>query len=88
MVDPSSGGQTEAFKDIIRQLGTAAFVYLGEIPDPETGVRSESLESAKPIIDQLQALEAKTSGNLTDDEKALLTRTLKQSTRVFSEKMS
>ncbi len=68
-------GQPEAsltFVSYISGLVLAASVYIGDEPDPMTGLRSVNLVSAGHAIDVLTMLEEKTRGNLTDDERRLL----------------
>jgi hypothetical protein len=49
---------------------------LGGYEDPQTKRRYVDLELAKHYIDTLVLLEQKTKGNLTEDEKKLLDRSL------------
>lgn len=68
-------GQPEAsltFVSYISGLVLAASVYIGDEPDPMTGLRAVNLVSAGHAIDVLTMLEEKTRGNLTDDERRLL----------------
>jgi hypothetical protein len=44
-------------------------VFLGELPQPETGRVEKNLPMAKYLIDTLAILKEKTRGNLTPDEK-------------------
>ena len=60
------------FVSYISGLVLAASVYIGDEPDPMTGMRSVNLVSAGHAIDVLAMLEEKTRGNLTDDERRLL----------------
>jgi hypothetical protein len=60
------------FVSYISGLVLAAAVYIGDEPDPMTGLRSVNLTSAGHAIDVLGMLEEKTRGNLTDDERRLL----------------
>lgn len=64
------------FLELIRMLVSQALLYLGAMPDPETGRRLVSLEMAQFNIDLLAVLEAKTKGNLDEKEKNYLTRVL------------
>lgn len=61
------------FSTFILSLNSAALVHLGVETDPTTGTRSANLPMAKQTIDILSMIEAKTKGNLTDDEKRLVT---------------
>ncbi|MGD9688472.1 MAG: DUF1844 domain-containing protein [Phycisphaerales bacterium] len=56
------------FTTLVGTLVTQAVLYLGGIPDPETGRAIVSLEHARFHIDMLTALQAKTKGNLTPEE--------------------
>jgi hypothetical protein len=64
------------FAELVRMLATQAMMYLGAFPDPETGKRMVALEAAQFNIELLGILEEKTKGNLTEEEKTMLTRLL------------
>jgi Domain of unknown function (DUF1844) len=64
------------FAQMIMQLSNMAMMLLGKVPDPQSGQIHRDLEAAKLFIDQLEALEAKTKGNLTKEEDALLKQAL------------
>lgn len=64
------------FSTFILSLNSSALVHLGIQTDPTTGSTSENLPLAKQTIDILAMLEAKTRGNLDEDEKKLLTHVL------------
>jgi len=67
-------GMPEAdFPSLVRMLATQAVMYLGGIPDPETGRAVVAPEYARLHIDLLATLEEKTRGNLTDEEQKELT---------------
>lgn len=61
------------FSTFILSLNSAALVQLGAEIDPISGARSVNLPLAKQTIDILAMMEEKTRGNLTDDEKRLIT---------------
>ncbi len=61
------------FSTFILSLNSAALVHLGAETDPTTGTRSTNLPLAKQTIDILSMMEEKTKGNLTEDEKRLVT---------------
>jgi hypothetical protein len=63
------------FPSFVFSLGTSALMLLGEKVDPDADV-PVNLSQAKEIIDILSMLEAKTKGNLTPEEKAVLENTL------------
>jgi hypothetical protein len=56
----------------VASLASQALMALGALPDPQTGKRYLDLELAKYTIDTLKMLEAKTAGNLSDEEKRQL----------------
>jgi len=53
-----------------------ALMFLGRIPHPETGETWRDLSAAKDYVDQLEMLEHKTIGNLTESEEALLRKSI------------
>lgn len=64
------------FVSMVLQYSDLATLALGRAPHPETGKRMRDLEAARLFIDQLEMLEAKTRGNLTPDEAAVLRQAL------------
>ncbi|TVQ31129.1 MAG: DUF1844 domain-containing protein [Phycisphaeraceae bacterium] len=66
------------FKTLMASLATQGLLYLGGIPDPETGRGVISLEYARHYIDLLAVLEVKTKGNLDKDEAEELAGVLKE----------
>ena len=67
---------------LITTLSTQALASMGYIPDP-SGQNMANLPLAKHFIDTLGVLDEKTQGNLTDEEKNLLTETLHQLRMAF-----
>jgi len=57
-------------------LGNQAIMHLGGVPNPVTQQRETDIPAAKHMIDLLGTLEAKTKGNLTNDEEQLLRQLL------------
>ncbi len=76
--EPKQQEQTEAnfpelnFSTFVFSLGTSAMYHFGDFPDPATKKADRNLEAAKQTIDILAILQAKTKGNLSDDEERLL----------------
>jgi len=64
------------FWALISMLTIPAHVSLGMMPHPGTGQNATNLAEAKHLIDLLSVLEAKTKGNLTDDESLALGKVL------------
>ena len=53
-----------------------AALFLGQIPNPQTGKGEVNLDVAKMFIDQLAMIQEKTRGNLSNEESAVLRNTL------------
>jgi hypothetical protein len=86
MSDPQSSGnvprdQAESmhsalFAQLILQQANMASMLLGKVPHPQSGEVMKDLDGARMFIDLLEMLEAKTKGNLTKEETALLKQSL------------
>jgi hypothetical protein len=74
--DESNEFHAELFAQMVMQQASLALMFLGVTPHPETGKKLFDLDSAQMFIAQLDMLEAKTSGNLSPDEAALLKQSL------------
>ena len=66
-----SAGEAE-FGTLVLMFGTAAMLHLGATPDPVSGETKQDLPQAKRLIDLLDVLKAKTTGNLTMEESVIL----------------
>jgi hypothetical protein len=75
---PESADQTLLFTQLIMSFHAAAWQQLGKIASPLTGKVDRNMELAKNSIDILGMLEAKTRGNLGEDEERLLRQILTQ----------
>ncbi len=64
------------FAQLVMQQTNMAMMLLGKVAHPETGKVLKDLDAAQLFIDQLEMLEAKTKGNLTKEEGALLKQSL------------
>lgn len=71
------GKNSELFQVLIVQLAQGAWVALGKVPSPMTGKIERNLEVARMTIDMLEALEVRTTGNLSEDERKILDRSLR-----------
>lgn len=60
------------FEDLVKTFASQAMMYLGYIPDPQSGRAVVAPEYARLYIDFLGVLEEKTKGNLTEEEDELL----------------
>jgi len=64
-----------SFSTFVISLAQSAMVHLGETPDP-SGQTQKNLALARQTIDLIGVLEAKTKGNLDDDEAKLISSVL------------
>ena len=88
--DPLAGISREEmlsalFANMVVQQANMALMLLGKVPHPETGEIVQDLETARLLIDQLEMLSAKTKGNLTKEEDALLKKALSSVHMAFVE---
>ncbi len=60
------------FSEFVILQAQNAGLFLGQIPNPASGVKSVNLRAAKSVIDSLEMLASKTRGNLTASETKLL----------------
>jgi hypothetical protein len=66
-----------SFVAFVISLAHTAAVHFGDVPDPVTGQKADAnLEGARQMIDILGLLEAKTQGNLSAEERQVLTDVL------------
>jgi hypothetical protein len=68
--------QSALFLQLVVQQSSMAMMMMGKTPNPQTGQTMRDLEAAQLFIDQLEMLEAKTRGNLSKAEEAMLKQTL------------
>ncbi len=71
---PSTGnvGGEATFSGLVLMFGTTALMHLGMVSDPAGGAKKTDLPQAKQVIDILELLKEKTSGNLLAEESRLL----------------
>ncbi len=60
------------FSSFVISLSTTALFHFGDFPDPSTNKAVKNLVAAKQLIDTLSMIEAKTKGNLDQNEKNLI----------------
>ncbi len=66
-----------SFTAFVISLASSAAIHFGDMPDPESGGRSEpNLEGASQMIEILSLLEQKTNGNLSLEERQVLEQVL------------
>jgi len=66
------------FMQLVISLQAGAMQQMGKMASPVTGKVDRDLTAAKFSIDMLAMIESKTQGNLSEDEKQLVTGTLTQ----------
>ena len=79
---PLPGGN---FRLFITRLSYQGLMSLGMLENPVTGTKAVILENARMIIDDLQMLQDKTSGNLDPDEKEHLDKLVRDLERAYEE---
>jgi hypothetical protein len=71
-----SGELTQRFIEFVMMHAQNAALFLGQIPNPKTGDPEVNLDLARMFIDQLEMIQEKTRGNLTNEETMVLRNTL------------
>ncbi len=67
-----SGEMTQRFIEFIMMQAQQAALFLGRIPNPNSGQKEPDLDVARMLIDQLEMLREKTRGNLNHEETEIL----------------
>src|SRR5216117_4615622 len=80
-----SGEMTQRFIEFVLMQAQNAALFLGQIPNPQTGKGEVNLEVAKMFIDQLAMIQEKTRGNLTSEESTALRNALSNLQMVYVE---
>jgi hypothetical protein len=71
-----SGELTQRFIEFVMMHAQNAALFLGQIPNPKTGEPEINLDLARMFIDQLEMIQEKTRGNLTNEETMVLRNAL------------
>lgn len=71
-----SGELSQRFIEFVMMHAQNAALFLGQIPNPQSGQGEVNLDLAKMFIDQLQMIQEKTRGNLSEDETNVLRNTI------------
>src|SRR3984893_2944669 len=66
-----SGQLSQRFIEFVMMQAQNAALFLGQIPNPQTGQGEVNLELAKMFIDQLGMIQEKTRGNLRNEESTV-----------------
>jgi hypothetical protein len=80
-----SGEMTQRFIEFVMMQAQNAALFLGQIPNPQTGKAEVNLEVARMFIDQLAMIQEKTRGNLTNEESTVLRNALSSLQMAFVE---
>src|SRR5205814_9945532 len=68
----NSGELAQRFIEFVLMQAQNAALFLGQIPNPQSGKGEVNLEVAKMFIDQLAMIQEKTRGNLSSEESTVL----------------
>ncbi|MEO7932846.1 MAG: DUF1844 domain-containing protein [Chthoniobacterales bacterium] len=79
------GEMTQRFIEFVMMQSQHAALFLGQIPNPQTGEATVNLEAARMFIDQLEMVREKTRGNLTSDEEKIINNALSNLQLAFLE---
>jgi Domain of unknown function (DUF1844) len=71
-----SGELSQKFIEFVMMQAQQASLFLGRIPNPQSGQSEVLLEPAKLFIDHLEMIREKTRGNLTAQEAEILNSVL------------
>ena len=71
-----SGEMTQRFIEFVMMHAQNAALFLGQIPNPQSGEPEVNLDIARMFIDQLAMIQEKTRGNLSSEEAAVLRNTV------------
>lgn len=80
-----SGELSQRFIEFVMMQAQNTALFLGQIPNPQTGEGEVNLDLAKMFIDQLVMIQEKTRGNLTTEEATVMRNTLSNLQMAFVE---
>ena len=80
-----SGELSQRFIEFVMMHAQNAALFLGQIPNPQTGEGEVNLDLARMFIDQLAMIQEKTRGNLSTEEATVLRNTLTNLQMAFVE---
>ncbi|MBJ07399.1 MAG: hypothetical protein CMO40_09830 [Verrucomicrobiaceae bacterium] len=73
------------FADFVILQAQNAGMFLGQVPNPVSGQPEIRIEAARSVLDSLEMLENKTTGNRTPEEDKLLQTALLNLRSLYSE---
>jgi hypothetical protein len=80
-----SGELSQRFIEFVMMHAQNAALFLGQIPNPQTGKGEVNLDLAKMFIDQLAMIQEKTRGNLSQEEATVLRNAISNLQMAFVE---
>jgi hypothetical protein len=80
-----TGELSQRFVEFVMMHAQNAALFLGQIPNPQTGEGEVNLDLARMFIDQLSMIQEKTRGNLSTEESTVLRNTLTNLQMAFVE---
>ena len=83
MTAPERTRDSALFLTLVAQLMQMAMIALGKIINPATGKTAVDLTQARDFIDMLLALQTRTQGNLSDEERQMLERAVNELRMMF-----
>jgi hypothetical protein len=72
----NTGEMAQRFIEFVMMQAQNAALFLGQIPNPQSGKGEVNLDVAKMFIDQLEMIQEKTRGNLSNEEATVLKNTI------------
>src|SRR4030081_2222456 len=79
------GELSQRFIEFVMMHAQNTALFLGQIPNPQTGQGEVNLDLAKMFIDQLAMIQEKTRGNLTNEESTVLRNAISNLQMAFVE---
>ena len=80
-----TGELSQRFVEFVMMHAQNAALFLGQIPNPQTGKGEVNLELARMFIDQLAMIQEKTRGNLSNEETTVLRNAISNLQMAFVE---
>ena len=80
-----SGELAQRFIEFVMMQAQNAALFLGQIPNPQTGRGEVNLDLARMFIDQLAMIQEKTRGNLSQEEATVLRNAISNLQMAFVE---
>lgn len=75
----------QRFADFVILQAQNAGMFLGKVPNPVSGTLEVNAKAARSVLDSLEMLELKTTGNRTPEEDKLLQTALLNIRTLYSE---